>query len=247
MVLDSVLSFAVYAELILCTRQKLRNTDIFRDGVHIFLLHFAVEVSVQSRSPGSSSIIELLLNNSANIHHVWGGETPFQHLMNTSQYVLKKHDGPLWNGLSKVAEVFLKHGQDANVDIPYSPGEALGGTSKKFSKALHIARADFSKILLEHGAHVNALDSDGLTALDHVIHEVSILRAYEDFVTASILLEHGGCITESTGEELIHFLNKLNRSGIEIPEALRNPPRLQGQMTLAQRLRSLVPSFLGVK
>ena len=80
--------------------------------------------------------------------------------------------------------------------MSYYPDEVLRGTSKRSSKALHIARAEVSKTLLEHGARVNAW---------------------------------------------------IDRHGIYLPEALRNPPQLQGQMTLAQRLRSLEPSFLGGK
>lgn len=84
--------------------------------------------------------------------------------------------------------------------MSYYPDEVLRGTSKRSSKALHIARAEVSKTLLEHGAHVNALDSYGLTGMASTYPKLCETR-------------HG----------------------------------LQGQMTLAQRLRSLVPSFLGGK
>jgi len=254
---DSVLSFAVYGDLLLYMRQKLQNTDIFKDSPRSSLLHIAVETSISPElhhyAPG---IIELLLNNRANIHHMLGGETPFQHLMNR----LKRHhvvDYPhdYWSRVSKVVEVFLKHGQDVNVDIPHSPSESLGGTSEKFSKALHIARNEVSKTLLEHGAHVNALDSDGLTALDHLIRVTPKLPNDPDYlpkqlgemlcITGSILLEHGGCITHSTENLLPDVLDRLDKNGIDIPEALRNPPRLQGW--LERRLRGLVPTFLGGK
>jgi hypothetical protein len=253
---DSVLSFAVYGDLLLYTRQKLQNTDIFKDSPRNSLLHFAVETSIafELRAP---TMIELLLNNRANIHHMLGGETPFQHLMTTIQRHRTLDDShSYWSRLSKVVEVFLKHGQDANVDIPHSPSEYLGGTSKKFSKALHIARNEASRTLLEHGAHVNALDSDGLTALDRLIRTrptssypmVTAERKHSGemyLVTVSILLEHGGCITHSTENLLPSFLRELGSLGFDIPEALRNPPRLQGW--LARRLHGLVPTFLGGK
>jgi hypothetical protein len=256
---DSVLSFAVYGDLLLYMRQKLRNTDIFKDSPRNSLLHIAVEASI-SRGFRAPSMIELLLNNRANIHHMLGGGTPFQRLMNPMQHTYGDSHG-YWSGLSEVVEVFLKHGQDANVDIPHSPSESLGGTSKKFSKALHIVRDEVSKTLLEHGAHVNALDSDGLTALDHLVcaapkissdgmpdglfrrmlkHSVEVC-----LVTSSILLEHGGCITHSTENLLPDFLHWLDQCGVDTPEALRNPPRLQGW--LARRLLGLVPTFLGGK
>jgi hypothetical protein len=241
---DSVLSFAVHGDLFLYTRQKLRNTDIFKGGAHKSLLHFAVQTSFESPSPASSSTIELLLNNGANIHHVLGGETPFQHLMTRYANIFFTD---LWSRISKVVEVFLKHGQDSNVDIPYGPSEALGGTSKNSCKALHIARAEASKTLLEQGAHVNALDSYGLTALDLVIQDEKSVFLQDEVITCLILLEHGACITLSTENLLPSFLNKFDRHGIYVPEALRNPPRLQRQMTLAERLRSLVPSLLGGK
>jgi len=225
------------------------------------LLHLAVETSVLHELP-APTMIELLLNNRANIHHMLDGETPFQHLMTTIQRqrhrIFSDPDG-YWSRCSKVVEVFLKHGQDANVDIPHSPSESLGGTSKRFSKALHIARYEVSKTLLEHGAHVNALDSDGLTALDRLIratpklsHDLDRLisatpkRSGEMYLaTGSILLEHGGCITHSTENLLPDFLDGLGSNGVDIPEALRNPPRLQGW--LERRLRGLVPTFLGGK
>ena len=153
----------------------------------------------------------------------------------------------LWSRISKVIEVFLKHGQDLNVDIPYGPTEALGGISKNSCKALHIARAEASKTLLEQGAHVNALDSYGMTALDVVIQDGKVFFTEEILITGLILLEHGGCITLSTESLLPSFLDTSLRYRIYVPEALRNPPRLQRQMTLAQRLRSLVPSLLGGK
>jgi hypothetical protein len=219
------------------------------------LLHLAAETSIiEFRLP---TMIELLLNNRANIHHMLGGKTPFQHLMTTVQrpHFFSDHLHGYWSRISKVVEVFLKHGQDANVDIPHSPSESLGGTNKKFSKALHIARYEASKTLLEHGAHVNALDSDGLTALDRLIRAMPKRSDDPDYllkevgemhrVTGSILLEHGGCITHSTENLLPNFLIRLRGYCVDIPEALRNPPRLQGW--LERRLRGLVPTFLGGK
>jgi hypothetical protein len=258
---DSVLSFAVYGDLLLYMRQKLHNSaDISKDSPRNSLLHIAVEtlISLGSRQY-ASGMIELLLNSRANIHHILGGESPFQHLMTTIQGHMfsNRHDD--WSRLSKAVEIFLKHGQDANVDIPHSPSESLGGTSKKFSKALHIARNEVSKTLLEHGAHVNALDSDGLTALDRLIRSMPKLSDNPDLslsvmpkqsgemylVTGSILLEHGGCITHSTENFMLDFVDGLCSYGVDIPEALRNPPRLQGW--LERRLRGLVPTFLGGK
>ena len=241
---NSVLSFAVHGDLLLYTRQKLRNTDIFKGGAHKSLPHFAVQTRFESPLFASSSTIELLLNNGANIHHVLGGETPFQHLMNINKHMLGNSDTAFWSRLSKVVEAFLKHGQDANGSIPHIQDEVLRNTSKRSSKALHMAHAEVSKTLLEHGAHVNALDSYGLTALDYFIQDWTIFASGEEVITGLILLEHGGCITHSTENYLPGFIKESGRNGIYVPEALRNPPRLQRQMTLAQRLRSLVPSFL---
>jgi hypothetical protein len=240
---DSVLSFAVYGDLLLYMRQKLRNTDIFKDSPQNSLLHIAVEAS-NSLILRAPSMIELLLNNRASIHHMLGGKTPFQHLWTTAPRTYSDSDD-YWSRLSKAVEVFLKHGQDANVDIPHSPSESLSGISKKFSKALHIARGEVSKTLLEHGAHVNALNSDGLTALDCLIRARPELLGEAYLVACSILLEYGGCITHSTENILPGILYRLGRSGVDIPEALRNPPRLQGWLT--RRLHGLVPTFLGGK
>jgi hypothetical protein len=244
---ESVLSFAVHGDLLLYTRRKLWNTDTFKGGAHKSLLHFAVQTSFESPFFASSSTIELLLNNGANIHHVLGGETPFQHFMTIYARRFSAFAVDLWSRISKVVEVFLKHGQDSNVDIPYGPSKALGVTSKNSCKPLHIARAEASKTLLEQGAHVNALNNNGLTALDLVIRDGKSFFSEEVVITGLILLEHGGCITLSTERVLPRFLGTFDRIGICVPEALRNPPRLQRQMTLAERLRSLVPSLLGGK
>jgi hypothetical protein len=243
---NSVLSFAVHGDLLLYTRQKLRNTDTFKGGAHKSLLRFAVQTWFESPYSVSSSTIEFLLNIGADIHHVLGGKTPFQHLMNMNMQhnIFPELSAGFWSSLSKVVEVFLKHGQDANDDIPYIPDD---GPFEGSAKALHFARAEASKTLLEHGAHVNALDSHGMTALDHIFLERSSYLLDQGVITGLILLEHGGCVTHPTENVLPDFLDVCGSNGIYIPEALRNPPRLQRQMTLAQRLRSLVPSLLGGK
>jgi hypothetical protein len=150
-----------------------------------------------------------------------------------------------WDRLAGVVKVFLEHGQNANVDIPVSAYGKGGGACK----ALHLARCEVSKTLLKHGAHVNALNGTGLTALDYLIYVIvesgKKRLSFEDlYATAIVLLDYGGCITYSTKRTLPEFINILSNMLIfELPENLRNPPQLP--MTLTQRVRSIVPSYLG--
>ena len=100
------------------------------------------------------------------------------------------------------------------------------------------------QVFLEHGAQVNALDSDGLTPLDLLI------RYSDDYYTpegirhiASILLERGGCITHSTRKSLPVFIKYMSGDNGEVPDNFRNPPELP--MTLAQRVRHGLARFRG--
>jgi len=61
--------------------------------------------------------------------------------------------------------------------------------------------------------------------------------------TTSILLEHGGCITYSTVKKLKDFPSVISSEGGKVPESFHSIPRLP--MTLAQRVRSIVPSYFG--
>ena len=245
----SVLSFAVLGNLLLYTKQKLRTTNLVNGALQKSLLHFGVESIYLGYPPSSlESMTELLLEKGADIHCRFAGKTPFEDLFTIwPHYREERFQEAHGESVGKVAQVFLEHGQDANIHI-YHIGRRDGrielyGTCNP----LHVAHSEFSKALLEHGAQVNALDSNGLTPLDLLIRDSthpSTTKSKEIMRhTASILLEYGGCITRSTRKILPVFIKFMSSDNGEVPDNFRNPPELP--MTLAQRVRSIVLWHLG--
>jgi hypothetical protein len=245
----SILSFAVLGSLLLYTRQKLRTMTLVNSSSQKSLLHFAVQAAFLNH-PFSSviSMMRLLLENGADVNHKFAGETPFQSLFHDILGLTdlgRRDEIQDWSGTAEVVGLFLEYGQDANVDIPDTSFMVRYQNRVSVCKPLHVSRSEVSKILLEHGAQVNALDGKGLTALDRLIITSTIGYRAGDMpsnvpATASILLEHGGCITHSTkGVRLATFLERVSARGWEVPD---NPPQLP--MTLAQRVRNILPSYL---
>lgn len=183
----------------------------------------------------------LLLEHNADIDRKFGGETPFQRLFALIENEKESWDFLPWALFAEFVEALLMHGQDANIDIPVVPrGEHLSSRNG-LCKALHIARSEVSKTLLEHDAHVNTLDSQGFTALDRVFQDIETRGSVSDIegLTASILLEHGGRVSHFTESAITHLVERL---GDELPDTIRNPRRLQ--KTLVQSVRSIVPLYL---
>jgi hypothetical protein len=236
---SSALSFAVLANLLLYTKKKLGTAKMVNE-LQKSLLHVAVDSIFFSDSPSSAaSMIELLLENGADINHEFAGETPFEYLFSAQDEVPHK---PIWGYTYEVFKVFLERGQDANIDLNFN--KRYDGRNY-VCKPLHATHGQAVQLLLQHGAHVNALDGGGLTALDRLIRRrYSSIHNPEDLATASILLEHGGCITHSTKTRLPGFISFMRRfSKIEVPDSFCNPPELP--RTVAQRVRSILPAYLG--
>jgi hypothetical protein len=248
----SVLSFAVLANLLLYAKQKFRTTNLVDDALHRSLLHFLAD-SIYIRHPPSSlaSMAEFLFEKGADINYKFAGKTPFEYLFNEIwSRERRRVRGPLskfhWECAAKVVQVFLEHGQDANIDIRDIAPPDNRYVINYACKPLHIARNAVSKTLLEHGAQVNALDNRGLTPLDQVIVSYCLDRTRDHdkiHLTASILLEYGGCITHSTKKSLPYFINDMSIYVGEIPANFRNPPELPP--TLTQRVRRILPADLG--
>jgi hypothetical protein len=243
----SVLSFAVLGNLLLYTKQKLRTTNLVNGALRKSLLHFGVESALLGHSPSSlESMIELLFEKGADIDCRFAGKTPFEYLLTIwppckERRLFAAHE----KSVGKVVQVFLEHGQDANIYIRRTGRKGSHIKRNGACKPLHAAPIEASKTLLEHGAHVNALDRDGQTPLDVLIRD-SILYEIDNKAerlrhTASILLEYGGCITHSTRKILPVFIKIMSGDNGEVPDSFRNPPELP--MTLAQRVRSIVPSL----
>jgi len=246
----SVLSFAVLANLLLYIKQKFRTTNLVDGALHRSLLHFLADSIYIGHPPSSlASMAEFLFEKGADINYKFAGKTPFEYLFNEiwSQEMREMERWPLskfyWECAGKVVQVFLEHGQDANIDIRDIAHPDAHGINYA-CKPLHIARNAVSKTLLEHGAQVNALDSRGLTPLDRVIRDPN-RTPYDDRIhlTASILLEYGGCITHSTKKSLPYFIDYMSIYVGEIPANFRNLPELPP--TLTQRVRRILPAYLG--
>ena len=241
----SVLSFAVLGNLLLYIKQKLRTTNLINDALQKSLLHFGVDSIVLNHPPSSlESMTKLLLEKGADIYCKFTGKTPFEYLFmiwhrwNEGHFFLNEE------GVGKVAQVFLEHGQDANVDIRRTERKGEHFECNGTCKPLHVAQSEVSRTLLEHAAQVNALDSDGLTPLDLLIRSsIHYHPAERTRLTASILLEYGGCITHSTRKLLPMFIKIMGDDNEEVPDNFQRPPELP--MTLAQRVRSVVPWHFG--
>lgn len=246
--LTSVLSFAVLGNLLLYTKQKLRTINLVNGALRKSLLHFGVNSIFFGYPPSSlESMTELLLEKGADIHCKFAGKTPFERLftiwpLHSEERFLAIYE----ESMSKVVQVFLEHGQDANIYIRRTAPKGRSIERDGVWRPLHMAQSEVSKALLKHGAQVNALGSDGLTPLDLLIRESTDCYVANSEVlrhTASILLEYGGCITHSTRKFLPTFIEAMNGGNGEVPDNFRNPPELP--MTLAQRVRSFVPWHLG--
>ena len=227
----SILSFAVLGNLLLYTAHKLHTTNVVSSNSQIPLLQLAVERAFNWDLVSYASMIQLLIDKGADINEKFEGETPFQ--FNFTRFRKSGEYSTFLNDTTKVVEVFLKHKQDVDVDIPTDYGVCKG---------LHIARCEVSEALLRGGAQVNALDSRGFTALDHVMNGSISSRAHGmDVPTASILLHYGGCITHSTRKHIPEFLERVSVYDPNLVlDSYRNPPQLP--MTLVQRFRRIVSS-----
>jgi hypothetical protein len=246
--LTSVLSFAVLGNLLLYTKQKLRTANLVNDVLQKSLLHFGVDSIFLGHPPSSlESMTELLLEKGADIYCRFAGKTPFEYLFTTwlshnKERFFSEHE----ESMVKVVRVFLEHGQDANIYIRRTVHKDSRIKYNGACKPLHVAPSEASKTLLEYGVHVNALDSDGMTPLDVLIRNSThyfIPNSEKIRHTASTLLEYGGCITHSTRKFLPTFIEIMSSDNGEVPDNFRNPPELP--MTLAQRVRSIVPWHFG--
>jgi hypothetical protein len=96
-----------------------------------------------------------------------------------------------------IARILLEHGQDPN-DI-FTFHEHLPGVLD--CRALHISDPSLSAILLQHGAHINSLDSSERTPLDIAISpDTSSPHVFEKasdvYDRIMLLLDHDGQITK---------------------------------------------------
>lgn len=170
--------------------------------------------------PDLSGMAYLLLTHGADKKATFHGMTPFQMLFMKCWEGFWAYERPdIKENMIKVAEAFLSHGQNPNVDIsvPYpnvgiSVPQDLHGNARPqplVCKPLHVVSASMIKTLLKYGAEVNALDSHCRTPLDVWLGAEgnmfklgtpeTLSEAYE---TAMLLILNGGRVTKSGKDRL---------------------------------------------
>ena len=245
---DSGMSFAVQADLRLYVKQRAHR---IRENSKISPLHVLLRRSTQHPVVSRGPMCRLLLSLGADQNALWREDTPFQMLVESFwqqwEYTSNKDE------FIDVASAFLEHGQDPNIDLNRSNRlDSLGSC-----KPLHMSLSRMTRLLLEYGADVNALNFGGYTALDLSIKSedanARFWRAGEKKLgsvfrgrtrrleiqidTVMILLDHGGSITEHGERCLEDFLSGIEcfakcRSDYDAPvneiiKRFRDPPRLQ--------------------
>ena len=241
------LQVAVTTGLLLYTKQKLRTTHIARQAAPEYrhLLHLAVEAAIyrdalESVFSSRASMVRLLLEHGADLQFQIGNVTAFAYFVSLIAMRNSQVNGTASSRTAEVVRAFLENGQDPNIDVK-SHEDRVSEKRRYVSKALHVVSYEACDALLQHGAHVNALDSTGQTALDHIIQgNASVWYDFEQRCeTVSTLLKHGGCITYSTRKALPFFLSNIAFPRYQVLEQLRNPPMLPP--TLMQRLWGILP------
>jgi hypothetical protein len=213
--------------------------------------------------PVDVPVATLLLGHGATVHARYKGRTPWEILFQDSYYNYRKFQrSPGLESLARVnalAGHLLRAGQDPDTDLqvirtetrtlPQAPDATF-----IVSKALHIATEDLAKLLLRLGANVNALDSEGLTALDlacgvrpskhgnelKVTYPRQLKNAY---ALAALLLRHGGRVTKKGRRRWPGFLEDLDTHTDEsiFSDEFREPPVLRHATAraLAEKVKRL--------
>ena len=180
------------------------------------------------------------------------GLTPFAALINR-RTILFDHERWLTDEILDLCQVFLEHKQDPNIAIPT---DQFMKTFDKdlWCRPLHLIESPrWTKLLLEHGAKVNALDSYGRTPLDLAYGGGKNPWRYEcitpeTFESTRILLEAGGCLTHGVdepyagGKTLLEiFYIRLDEAGIEPTAAMKRSPLLDSSDPPSAKVATTTP------
>jgi hypothetical protein len=187
------------------------------------------------RSRDPSQMVELLLEYGADSKATYEEVTPFEklftHCVANASGVYDARRSVINEGIVNVTRVLLQHDQDPNIDIRVRDDWAP--KTYRLCKPLHVASAELTQVLIEHGADVNALDEDGCTPLDIKVgagkqwYPVGFSGDPIDlYKTAMLLVLNKARLTRSGVYKADHFLGSLARHIEDIDERLMNLPNL---------------------
>jgi hypothetical protein len=247
--LDSVMSFAVWNDLRLYVMDKasLISQHTKTSLIHVAVHRYLYVREIEGPRPSLGPMCRLLLSLGAERDALLDGKTPFQVVFGAlfgfgarlGPISQQHHCKNMNDGLELVAAL-LDYGQNPDVDlIDLVPTDLF-----RSCKALHVSEYRMSRLLLGHGADVNALTSGGHTALDLSL-ESWITHPHprdpaEAIATTTLLLDWGGCITEFGDAHLDAFLRRLEYDSVpghltatnELAKTLRAAPRMRVQQSI---------------
>jgi hypothetical protein len=199
--------------------------------------------------PVDVPVATLLLGHGATVHARYKGRTPWDILFHGSYYSHMKFQvqgsDESRARVNALAGHLLRAGQDPDTDLKgirdVTRIMCLAPVATFIvSKALHLATEDLARLLLRSGANVNALDSEGRTALDlacgvchtEVEYELNVRypgQLKNAYALAALLLRHGGRVTKKGRRRWPGFLEALSTSvGASIfSDEFREPPVLR--------------------
>lgn len=281
MVVNSRMSLAVVSDLRLYVRERLEKHNTVNENPSLSLLYCLTSCTAMRSIRGMpfsntsvyrlpetgevawgtlndvdlTEMCQILLGFGASLRTRCASLTPFEALF-APRLHLTAEGYPSSLQSRAVTRVLLRHGQDTDDPLHFSkhPRSPLKGC-----RALHLADAEMSKLLLEHGANVNALDNHGCTPLDIALYPNLMafdLDSNHEKVChrISILLDYGACITENriyltecmnwlrgydATEDVVARLRKVSRLTLPLerqsaspePNAWRKKARLSDQYT----------------
>jgi hypothetical protein len=218
---NSGISFAVQADLRLYVTDRAHRLN---ENPKISPLHVLVHRSARFPEVSLGPMCRLLLSLGADQNALWRGDTPFRMLVESFWQEMRY--AKYTDSYTDIACAFLEHGQDPNIDLTGS----IRLETFRSCKPLHLSQSRMTRLLLEHGADVNALTFSGHTALDLSVksrdaasesfweageekilgdNRETIKRLEVEIDTVMILLDYGGCITEHGERYLKGFLSGL--------------------------------------
>jgi hypothetical protein len=216
---NSRMSLAVVADLRLYVPETLKELNIVNDNPSLSLLYcltsFTANRSIRDddcvvtdlfRRPQDvpwDIVKELDLTEMCQILLEFGASaitrsellTPFQALF-APRIKFGGEGYPLSSQARAVTRALLKHGQDPECALKF--GKLRRGLPN--CRAIHMSDAEMSRLLLEYGANVNALDGSGKTPLDIALSPNLETLEFEGEAQKvcdriSVLLDHGASIT----------------------------------------------------